>query len=367
MPPKRVVPHTKPDSTSTFVSGIDLFSGAGGLTLGFKEAGIKTVRAVEIDPYRVETFAKHTPDAEIIDADITRVNLRKYRNTVDVLYGGPPCQPFSSGGLRNGQADSRDMMPHFIDAVRTIRPEAFFMENVPGLTAGDRRAYFVAILNELRVLGYHVTWKVLNAADYGVPQNRRRLFVVGMRERMFRFPKETHGPGRTRAYLTVNDVLPPYQVGEPNPSLVFYAKNPDLRPSPFDGHLFNGGGRPIDKSQPSDTILASAGGNKTHFFDDLGIVPEYHRHLLAGGAPGEGVVPGARRLTVLESATLQTFPSSVVFCGPRSVQYHQVGDAVPPKLAAVLGRALVRQLLAQSDNDLEEDLHEPALPLLSVK
>ncbi len=112
-----------------------------------------------------------------------------------------------------------------------------------------------------------------------------------MRDRAFRFPVETHGPGRSHPHVAVKDVLPPHQLGEPNPSRVFYARNPDLRPNPHDGHIYNGGGRPIDRERPCHTILASAGGNKTHFFDDLGLVPEYHRELLEGHPPRTGACP----------------------------------------------------------------------------
>jgi DNA (cytosine-5)-methyltransferase 1 len=242
------------------------------------------------------------------------------------------------------------MIPEFVRAVREIGPSAFMMENVPGLVAGDRMAYLSEVIAQFRRLGYKVAYKVLNAADFGVPQKRRRLFVIGLRGWPFDFPPETHGPRRTNPHVPVRAVLPDEPIGDPNPSKVFYAKNPDLRPSPYDGHVFNGGGRPIDLSQPCHTILASAGGNKTHFFDALGLVPEYHRHLEAGGAPRSGVLPGGRRLTVQESAIIQTFPTFVTFSGPRSAQYHQVGDAVPPLLAAALGKALVAQLGHQQDS-----------------
>ncbi len=325
------------------VKGIDLFASAGGLTLGLKAAGVETVCAVEVDPYRRQTFASHTPGAKQI-GNVQGANFSEFRGQVQLVYGGPPCQPFSSGGLRQAQGDDRDMIPEFIRVVREVEPEAFLMENVPGLAVGERKEYLARIVQSLEDLGFLVAWQVINAADHGVPQKRRRLFVVGMRHAFFEFPAPTHGPGRPHPYVAVRDVLPANQIGEPNPSKVFYARNPDLRPSPFDGHLFNGGGRPIDRSQPCHTILASAGGNKTHFFDELGLVPEYHQHLRAGGPPRKGTLPGARRLTVLESALIQTFPPDMAFGGPRSSQYHQVGDAVPPRLAEVLGKALLTQL-----------------------
>src|SRR5690606_16446866 len=118
-----------------------------------------------------------------------------------------------------------------------------------------------------------------------------------------------------------------------------YAKNPDLRPNPYHGQLFNGGGRAINLEAPAPTILASAGGNKTHFIDIGKRVPPYHRHLMRGGKPRTGELPEARRLTVLECAALQTFPEGMKFVGPRSSQYAQVGNAVPPRLAAILGGA----------------------------
>jgi DNA (cytosine-5)-methyltransferase 1 len=236
------------------------------------------------------------------------------------------------------------MVPSYIEVLNSVRPEAFLMENVPGLLVGDRIDYFRSVLDEFEAMGYHLSYRVVNAADYGVPQKRRRLIVVGMLSRVFRFPEETHGPGRAYPFVAVRDVLPSHQIGEPNASKVFYAKTPDLRPSPYDGHVYNGGGRPIDRNQPCHTILASAGGNKTHFFDDMNLVPDYHRYLKEGNPPKIGTLPGARRLTVLESMVIQTFPTDMVICGPRSAQYKQVGDAVPPKLAFVLAQSIVKQL-----------------------
>jgi DNA (cytosine-5)-methyltransferase 1 len=176
------------------VNAIDLFAGAGGLTLGLKQAGIHTVAAVEIDPYRVRTFLGHTRDAEVIQEDIRGFDFFRFRRDVALVYGGPPCQPFSSGGLLKAEQDERNMIPAFVTAVAVIRPDAFLMENVPRLAAGDRLIYLEGIIQQFERLDYSVKCMVLNAADYGVPQKRRRLFVVGMRGRSFRFPMPTHEP-----------------------------------------------------------------------------------------------------------------------------------------------------------------------------
>jgi DNA (cytosine-5)-methyltransferase 1 len=242
-------------------------------------------------------------------------------------------------------------------ALDLIRPEAFIIENVAGLESGKTRPYFLGLLQVLEdILGYEVKARTLNAADYGVPQQRLRLFVVGLRTGRFKFPEPTYGPGHSEGWSTAGEVLSDEPAGSPNSAIVTYAKNPHLRPSPYDGLLFNGGGRPINLNAPARTILASAGGNKTPFIDTLGVVPEYHATLwdVEQGKPRKsykgavriGLVPGARRITVAESAALQTFPEGMEFVGRRSSQYTQVGNAVPPMLAAAVGRAVRAALLA---------------------
>ena len=334
---------------------IDLFAGAGGLTVGMKTAGVRTLYAVELDPCKVATFSGHSPNVTFLGGDIRGVVFSRLRGRVELVYGGPPCQPFSSGGLRQATADQRNMLPEFVRAVREISPKAFIMENVPGLMVGDRRQYLREIVRNFEEMGYHTAARILNAANFGIPQKRRRLFIVGILGAEFTFPAESHGPGYPHPFVSSGEVLSTEPFGEPNPSKIFYAKNPDLRPSPYDGHIFNGGGRPIDRTKPCNTILASAGGNKTHFLDTLGLAPEYHRHLLDGGSPRGGVLSGARRLTVQESALIQSFPPNFAFRGPRSAQYRQVGDAVPPLLASVLGNALIRQLGRACEIDLRDE------------
>jgi DNA (cytosine-5)-methyltransferase 1 len=152
-------------------------------------------------------------------------------------------------------------------------------------------------------------------------------------------------PGNPDARVPAGAVLGIKPLGEPNPSKIVFAKNPDLRPNPYHGHLFNGGGRAIQLDKPSPTILAAAGGNKTHFLDLEDHIPAYHAHLRNGGAPVSGELPGARRITVAESAALQSFPQGMTFAGRRSSQYTQVGNAVPPKLAQAVAEEVVGTLL----------------------
>lgn len=326
---------------------LDLFAGAGGLSSGLERAGLAPVAAVEADPNACRTYASLHPGAEVLDADIAAVAFGQYRENVEVVVGGPPCQPFSTGGLRRLGEDTRDGFPHFLRALREVRPDAFLIENVAGLARGAAKRYLAALLRELSDLGFFVSWSILNAVNFGVPQHRQRLFIVGCRRRPFRFPPPTHGQGQLAPWVSSGTVLSPDRaIGAPNNAIVTYAKTPDLRPSPYDGHLFNGGGRPIDLDSPSRTILASAGGNKTQFVDTLGIVPAYHDSLLRGGPVRSGTVPGARRISVAESAALQTFSPDARFAGPTSVQYRLVGNAVPPLLAEALGRALWAPLAA---------------------
>lgn len=321
---------------------IDLFSGAGGLSLGLEKAGFESTAAVEVYQDACFTYSSLFPKTDLQDKDIRGLGFRHMAGSVELVAGGPPCQPFSSGGKRLAQGDSRNMIPEFLRVIEEVQPPVLLMENVPGLVVGERGQYFREVVDKLRYgLGYDVTWEIVNAADYGVPQRRRRLILIGSRLGKFQFPPKTHGPGAKHPYEKSGKYLHKDKViGAPNPSKVSYAKNPDLRPSPYDGHLFNGGGRAINLNDVCHTILASAGGNKTHFIDRFDEVPSYHAHLLQGGSPKVGILAGGRRLTVEESALIQTFPEGVRFHGSRSSQYTQVGNAVPPLLAEKIGLAL---------------------------
>lgn len=323
---------------------IDLFAGAGGLSHGLKKAGWHTEIALDFDPFACETYKRNFPGTQVLNSDIRTIDWHSLAGKIDLIAGGPPCQPFSVAGNQKAHEDVRDMLPEYVRAVRAIRPRGFLLENVAGLVSKKHRDYFVAKLDELRAEGYEVQFQVLNAAEFSVPQERLRVIAIGYRDGVPLFPMPTHGPRGDRPFVSAKQALDKAPSDEPNRAIVTYAKNPILRPSPFAGMLVNGGGRPINLDEPSQTIPASAGGNRTHIVDDRGILVEYHHQLMSGGQPRAGIVEGVRRLTVRESARLQSFPDDFHFTGERSAKYRQVGNAVPPALAFAVGQELYAAL-----------------------
>ncbi len=323
---------------------IDLFAGAGGLSLGLKMAGWDVEIALEYSPDFIKTHRVNMPEVRHICDDIRDVDFDQF-NGIGLVAGGPPCQPFSVSGKQLGNGDIRDMVPEFVRAVRESRPKFFLMENVSGLASKRFLPYLGAKLEELASLGYDVHWKVLDSADFGVPQKRLRLFVIGTPCGVpFQFPDPTHGPNGAKPYVTVRDCLLDCPEDDPNKAKVVYAKNPILRRSPYAGMLLNGKGRPLELDAPSLTIPASAGGNRTHILDPNGVLKKYHTHLMAGGKPRTGIVKDCRRITTRESARIQSFPDWFEFVGRKSQQYCQIGNAVPPLLAKAVGAALLQSL-----------------------
>jgi DNA (cytosine-5)-methyltransferase 1 len=347
------------------MKAIDLFSGPGGMTVGMKRAGFLPIASIDNKTDAVETYSRHTPEAEHYCDNIREISFAKYRGKAEVVFGGPPCQPFSTGGLRKGTSDPRNMMPEFLRVIDEVHPKAFVIENVPGLASKSRIEYLLQLLRELHGLGYMVSWRILLAADYGVPQKRKRLFIVGMRNTSFWFPKPTHGSAAAKSHVPAGSVISiENPLGTPPNCPVIFAKYPDPRRSPYAGHVYNGGGRPIDLQAPCHTVLASAGGYKTHWVDTQNIAPAYTKHLLNGGQPWCGEVPGARRMTIQESVLIQSFPKTMVFAGKLSSQYTQVGNAVPPLLAEALGTALIAQLSGELPDEERYDPPEAWVPLL---
>lgn len=319
---------------------IDLFSGAGGLSLGLEMAGWDVVAGFEFDTDAVRTYRANFPNSKISQVDVRMVDFSNYKG-IDLVAGGPPCQPFSVAGKQLAAADSRDMVPQFIRIVSEIQPRAFLMENVAGLMTARHKDYISFVIKKFEALGYIVNHNILCAYDYGVPQQRKRVFFFGAREKGFIFPKKTHGEDRLNPYITSGEALENVPDDLPNKAKVTYAAKPVLRPGPFAGMLVNGQGRPFPLDGACHTIPATAGGNRTHIVDRDGILEQYHKELMSGGNVRKGQVEGVRRLTVAESARIQSFPDNFSFPGLSSARYRLVGNAVPPKLAKAVASSIL--------------------------
>jgi len=384
------------------MKSIELFVGAGGLALGTSRAGMHHDVAIEWDRNACDTLRRNQAngvaeirDWRIVEGDVRDYDFAQHRGAADFVVGGPPCQPFSLGGRHKAFEDKRDMFPQAVRAVREIMPKAFIFENVKGLLRQSFANYYQYIIHQLeyptvtrkgdeewtdhlarlekiktsgrkpKEVHYNVVFQLLNAADYGVPQCRERVLVLGVRADLgvkFSFPRPTHSadallydkwvtgnywerhrvpkskrpqvPPKLRArvqrleplmpvmlpkpWRTVRDAisdLPRISVGQTSRKIANHYLNPGARSYP--GHT----GSPWD--EPAKTLKAGdhgvPGGENTLRLD-------------------EGTV---RYFSVRECARLQTFPDDWVFEGSWTESMRQLGNAVPVKLAEVVARRLV--------------------------
>lgn len=344
------------------LTAISLYCGAGGLDLGFKRAGFELEWAIDSDPHAVRTYAEAV-DGRVVCADVLDVAPPAHLRP-DVVIGGPPCQGFSVIGRMDPLDPRSRHVTHFLDVVERFQPRAFVMENVKALAVNPRWSGLHTELEaRARRLGYAVETFVLHAVDYGVPQARERMFMIGMHGAHPLEPAKAAGrPPTVRAALAA---LP--SVGKPGndgvcAARVVPAKVPIMRPTAHRGSLlFNGSGRPLFLDGPAKTLPASMGGNATPIIDQDELdreatpwVVEYHAHLLAGGKPRKRAPKRMRRITVQEAAALQTFPQGMTFHGPQVAQYRQIGNAVPPKLAHAVAKS-VREALDDLDRSSAEE------------
>lgn len=358
---------------------ISLFSGAGGMDIGFKDAGFKIEVANELDRDAVKTFQLSHPNipviAESIDEASTMEQLADVLNP-DIVFGGPPCQGFSVAGKMDPNDTRSELIWKFFDVVESTQPATFVCENVKALATNARWASIRAgLLAHCDRLGYAATIVVLNASDFGVPQNRERMFLIGLSKKHLNIPKEIKLNEALSKMLAGVAEEPPKLIeiikslgraGTSNNSRICnakitYAKNPVLRPSPYAGMMFNGAGRPVNPQGYSCTLPASMGGNKTPIVDELEVfegepsyVIEYHSHLRNGGKPRKDTAPERlRRLTIDECLAIQTFPKDFKLSGGPSSMYRQIGNAVPCKLANAVA-VVVKNILDAGGMDKEK-------------
>lgn len=380
------------------VKSIELFAGTGGLAIGTTRAGFRHEILIEWDDNACRTLRLNSVqgaerDWRVVQGDVRNYEFARHRGDIEFVSGGPPCQPFSLGGKHRGHADERNMFPQAVRAVREIQPKAFIFENVKGLLRKGFANYYSYIIHQLRFptvtpvgdeewtdhlarleklatsgkhrgLRYNVVYRLLNAADYGVPQHRWRVLIVGVRSDLgieFSFPDATHGEdamlydqwvsgeywerhriarknrpalpadvarkvGRLSAFWrdtmmqpwrTVRDAiadLPQIAIGESCAKTPNHYLNPGARS--YAGH----NGSPLD--EPAKALKAG----------DHGVPGGENTLRLPDGS--------VRYFSVRECARLQTFPDDWVFSGSWTESMRQLGNAVPVTLAELVARQL---------------------------
>lgn len=356
---------------------IDLFAGGGGLSLGFQKAGFHVAQAVEKDTKAAATYHHNHPEADMIENDVDnldpasclqRIGLRT--GDVTVLIGGVPCQGFSESNrrTRNSSNPSNHLYKKFIQFVSVMRPAWFVLENVAGLRTMERGVILQRIIEECSALGYKVEWKELNAVEYGVPQARRRIFIVGNRVNApIVFPEPTHGR-ECKAFVTVRQAisdLPRLENGA-NVDRLGYAKrgrelsNYQRRMRASMSRTAEVQGNLVTKS--SDIIIQryrhigtgenweAIPSNLMTNYEDVSRCHTGIYHRLEWDAPAK-VIGNFRKnmlihpqqqrgLSIREAARLQSFPDNYEFLGSIGYQQQQVADAVPPLLAEAVANCI---------------------------
>ncbi len=349
------------------ITAVSLFTGAGGMDIGFENAGITVLCANELNKDACDTYAANHPDVKLIRGDLTEHmdDLTAFAG-VDLVFGGPPCQGFSVAGKMDPNDERSQLIWRFLDVVELLRPKAFVMENVKALAAlekwGPVRQRYMQRVSEL---GYSCGYWILNASDYGVPQSRERVFFVGASDSYDFTLFEEVLEGQKCKAPTLRELFQslPEIGSDGNPhtctARITLAGSPVMRKSPYAGMIFNGMGRPLNLDGVSATLPASMGGNKTPIIDEELLrnpdaedwVKEYHGKLWRKEAEPEfGPAPKRlRRISIVESAAIQTFPCDYKFCGSKSAIYTQIGNAVPCHLAQVVATAVAKVILSEED------------------
>lgn len=389
---------------------IDLFSGAGGLSEGLRQSGFHSLYANEIMKTYSETYALNHPDTimdqrdiRIVDAQAIRLQLNLEKGELDLVAGGPPCQGFSINAPIRSSGDARNhLFKEFIRFVDEFEPKAVLIENVPGLVSFENGMTLQAILDELENHGYYADVRILYAPHYGVPQTRWRTVIIGLKDNQHinnAFPQPeydaplrvnftSHFDGKNiiafpktdilQQHISVKDAvsdLPALKNGETGDLCKKYIIKPmnkfqEIMRQGSDG-VYNHEAARLSKINMDRLAYIPAGGNWTNI--PIHLLPKGMQRARKsdhtkryGRVHPEGLAStiltkcdphwGAyfhyeqdRTFTVREAARIQTFPDHFIFTGSRVEQYEQVGNAVPPFLAAAIGHALFKLLKPAAD------------------
>lgn len=374
---------------SQVLTCMDLFAGAGGLSEGFRVAGFRVLVANDWDEYCAATYRVNHPDTAFVEGSIEHLRgsdfLRAARmegRQLDCLVGGPPCQAFSVYNHQRGMHDERSrLFREYLRLVEELNPNLIVMENVPGITSVSDGHAVREILTGLSRLGYHVEHRILKAEQYGVPQERRRVFFVGTRlGTEILWPIPTHGEGLL-PYVTVWDAigdLPALRNSEgydeqeytrlpfsdyqrwsrTGVTKLYNHVAPSLAPINLERLKYI---QPGGSWRDIPMHMLPAGMKRARRCDHTKRYGRLHPHGLASTIltkcdPHWGAYfhpEQDRVITVREAARLQSFPDRIRFSGPRSEQYRQVGNAVPPLLAAAVAECVKTMAARMSEGRLK--------------
>ena len=319
---------------------VSLFSGCGGLDLGLIAAGHEVIWANDIFEDAVATYEKNI-GAHVDTRDIRKIPSAEIPDC-DVVVGGFPCQGFSVANMNRTVDDIRNQLyRQMVRIIKDKRPKFFIGENVKGMASLGGGAVLQSILKDFEKIGYNVKWKIVNAADYGVPQKRMRLIIFGTRKDLPLAdgafpPKQTHASPekakelKLKKWMTVGEAVAHFPAPDkPNSVANHECSQYKLR---FNGHL---GHRFIDPKQPSPTVTGRG--------DEKGGVVVLHHPS------------NKRRMTARELAAVQSFPDKFVFVGTKTSAYRQIANAVPPLLGKAIGL-----MLNKAENEIKKSDERPA-------
>ncbi|MFX1396000.1 MAG: DNA cytosine methyltransferase [Promethearchaeota archaeon] len=357
---------------------IDLFSGAGGLSLGFKMEGFRILLSIEKDPIYYETFKLNNPDCACLNGNIVEIDIfgaysRYFKDSnIDGIIGGPPCQGYSSVGNRDINDPRNMFIYYFIKWVKIIKPRFFVMENVPGIISMDRGRVVQKIKKMFKTIGYSCQMELLRALDFGIPQVRKRVFFIGFASaQSTRLNLNINGGKKLTVRDAFSDILDtiPFEGRTNGNAPIEYKFAPK---TPYQEYLRKNSSVLLDHNAPnhSDFVkerisFIKPGENHQNLPEKYKLKSGYPNiygrlHLdkpadtITGNcgcvsAPGRFIHPiQDRAISVREAARLQSIPDDYKFKGNLNQRYRQIGNAVPPLLASAIAKVVKERLLLEN-------------------
>ncbi len=353
---------------------IDLFAGVGGLSLGFESEGFHVLLANEYDPSIAEAYIRNRNNPKMIVADIKSLPVQetfgKFRGKVTVVVGGPPCQGYSQKGQRRTIYDDRNFLfRYFVEVVRAVQPAYFVMENVPNLLTAEHGYFKNEIITLFKDMGYAVNADILCAADYGVPQNRRRAFIIGKKDCETPVSMPEKGNSITTIWDAISDLSyldsgegsneqeykyepqSEYQKKMRNGSKKLYGhvatKHSEIALNRMKMIPPKGGKEFLPIDQLTKSIYSGTWERMNA--DDISVTITTRFDTPASGKFMHPYLN--RAITVREAARIQSFPDTFQFYGSKTSQMKQVGNAVPPLLAQAVAKAILKDIEMEMGSD----------------